>query len=433
MAALRSSDTTLSSVALRDRDHAEGYVASVCFKTGPPRLIGVELEWTVHDDADPARRVPADRLARALGPHAPRSLCPDSPNQPLPRGGLVTLEPGGQVEISTPPDASLSRLLTATDSDHAHLVGLLAAAGLTLGDAGTDAHRAPRRLLDTPRYAAMQAAFDRRGPAGATMMCSTAGLQVCLDAGLPDRVASRWAALHALGPVLIAAFANSPRLAGRATGWASTRMRSWYGIDPARTRPVPQEIPGDPARDWARYAMRADLLCVPRPADDWTAPPGVTFGDWVSGAVGGQISRDVLPATPTTDDLDYHLGTLFPPVRPRGYLEVRYLDAQPAGGWMTPVAVLAALFAAEETVDELRQLAAPAAGKWVEAARSGLADPVIAAAAADVLRLAAARLDSADLTPQQHGTVTGTLARRIADADSFGRLGADVSPSRGGR
>ena len=404
-----------STSVLHDRDHAEGYVASVCFKTGPPRLVGVELEWTVHDCRDLAAVVPAARLARALGPHAPRSLRPYSQERPLPGGGLVTVEPGGQVEISAPPLPSLSRLLTLLEQDIAYLAGLLASAGLVLGDAGTDPHRPPRRTLNTPRYAAMQAAFDRLGPHGGTMMCSTAGLQVCLDAGLPDRVAARWSALHALGPVLLAAFANSSHLAGHRTGWASTRMRTWYATDPSRTRPAGGLLPGGEAASdaYARYAMDATLLCVQRPAGSWDAPPGVTFGDWLAGA-----TPSALPTPPTVADLDYHLGTLFPPVRPRGYLEVRYLDAQPLAGWTAPVAVLAALFADEETVDRARELAAPAARRWTSAARYGLADPVVARAADGVLALALTALDRTDLTPRQRAVVVETVDRRLTGAEA---------------
>lgn len=386
-------DTRCAEV-LRDRDHAEGYVASVCFKTGPPLRLGVELEWTVHDCREPGRPVSPARLTRALGAHAPRTLAPDSPHRPLARGGVVTVEPGGQVEISTPPGTSLSGLLAAADQDLGYLVEVLADAGLVLGGTGTDAHRPPRRMLDTPRYAAMQTAFDRAGPEGHTMMCATAGLQVCLDAGEPDRVATRFAALQALGPVLLATFANSPRLGGCDTGWASTRMRNWYAVDATRSAAVP--VDDHPAAAWARYALDATLLCVRRPDRDWTAPPGVTFADWLAGA---------LPTPPTLDDLEYHLGTLFPPVRPRGYLEVRYLDAQPVAEWSAPVAVLAAIFATEETVDAALAFAAPAADRWLAAARHGPADPVIARAASRVLDLACTALDDTDLTPRQRATV----------------------------
>ena len=68
----RLADQTSS--ALRDRDEAEGYVAMVCFKHGPPRLHGVELEWTVHHRSDPSRRLDPAQLSLALGRHAPATI-----------------------------------------------------------------------------------------------------------------------------------------------------------------------------------------------------------------------------------------------------------------------------------------------------------------------------------------------------------------------
>src|SRR5258706_12179393 len=99
----------------------------------------------------------------------------------------------------------------------------------------------------------MEMAFDRRGVSGHIMMCSTAGLQVCLDAGPPAGLAARWAAVHALGPPLMALFANSARFAGGDTGWASARQQAWRGIDPSRTPAVPAHT--DPSYAWARYAL----------------------------------------------------------------------------------------------------------------------------------------------------------------------------------
>jgi glutamate--cysteine ligase len=387
---------------LRHVDEAEAYVAKICFKTGPPGPVGVELEWTLHHADDPGRTVDVALLRAALGPHAPRSVTPDSPQRPLPGGGRVTVEPGGQVELSTPPFASLGALRAGTEADLAHLTGLLAGSGLALGDSGIDPHREPRQLLHTPRYDAMAHAFDRHGGHGRVMMTSTAGLQVCPEAGPPGRVGARWVAVHALGPPLVAAFANSGRHAGRETGWASARMRTWLGMDQARCGPVP--LAGDPAAAWARYAVAAPLLMLRRPGRRWDAPPGVTFADWLSGA---------LPTRPTVDDLTYHLSTLFPPVRPRGYLEVRYLDTQPPGEWFVPVAVLAALLADDATVDAALDHCAPAADRWLPAARDGLADPAVAGAARDVLDLALRRLDRTGLDPATRDEVTAVVDRRV--------------------
>jgi glutamate--cysteine ligase len=385
--------------ALRGLDQSEEYVAGICFKTGPPARTGIELEWTVHHADDPSRPLNPALLARALHPHTPSTLDPQAHSLPLPSGNALTVEPGGQVEISTQPHGSLAVLHAMVSADIRYLTGLLARAGLRLGYRATDPYRPPRRLLRTPRYDAMAVAFARHGPHGRTMMCSTAALQVCLDAGTPDRVPARWAALHALGPVLVALFANSG-----GTGWASTRMRAWLGMDPARTGPVPDGT-GDPALDWARYALRAPVLCVRRDGRPWRCPDRVSFADWLGGALG---------PPPTRADLDYHLSTLFPPVRPRGYVEVRYLDQQPPGRWHEPVAVLAALFADEAAVDAVREACAPAHGRWAEAARFGLRYRPVGSAARAVAALAAARLATTGLAQGICDDVTESIDRRLA-------------------
>ncbi|RGC67784.1 Glutamate--cysteine ligase GshA [Micromonospora sp. MW-13] len=386
---------------------AARHIARICFKTGPPTHTGVELEWTVHDAADPALPVDRGRLLAALGPHSPVTIDDSSPAAPLRHGSAVTVEPGGQLEISTPPRPSVAALIEATDADIAQLTDLLRAAGLVLGRTGIDPFRAPRPVVDTPRYRAMRCVFDQGGPAGRTMMYSTAGLQVCLDAGEPAQVAARWAAAHAVGPPLLAAFATAGRHAGRRTGWASARMAAWLAIDPARTRPVwsPARPDADPVPAWTAYALAAPLLCLRGDAADWTPPAGVTFGDWLAGA---------LPRPPTTDDLDYHLSTLFPVVRPRGYLEIRYLDAQPGSDWRLPLAVLAALFADPATVARAAGVAAPVADRWDAAARHGLADPPLARAAAGLLDLALAALPRLDLPAPLHDETTRALRRRLA-------------------
>ena len=379
-----------------DRAAAERYVAKVCFKTGPPSRVGAELEWIVHHDADPTRPVDPATLIAALGDHAPPTLRPDSPHLPLPHGGVVTVEPGGQVEISTPPRESLADLLSASAADTHRLEALLSAAHLRLGDGARDQRRPARRILDTPRYAAMEHAFDQVGGHGRVMMCATASVQVCLDIGAPERARARWEAVHAIGPVLLAMFANSRG------GWASERMRTWFGLDASLAFAPPAEP--DPAAAWARRALDSPLICIRRDAGGWEAPPGVTFADWVAGA---------LPTKATYDDLDYHLSTLFPLVRPRGYLEVRYLDAQPRGESLVPVALVAALFAAERTVDAAAEIGAGVAGRWVPAARDGLADPALREAAFALLELAGRALADLDVGESMITAVTDAVGRRL--------------------
>lgn len=393
------------STVLRDRAEAEGYVASVCFKHGPPGLLGVELEWTVHHGSDPRRPLDADLLRRALGRHAPQTINPHHDQLPLAAGSLITVEPGGQVEISTLPTPSATELIHLATTDSAALGDLLDSRRLVLGTRGTDSHRPPKRLLQVPRYEAMQSVFDLIGPEGSRMMCSTASMQVCVDAGEAGQSATRWRAALALGPALVALFANSPNLEGQATGWASSRLRATMGTCPPFTLPPPPS--DDPAGQWAGMAMEAPVICIRGNGHSWAAPPGLTFARWI--AEPGLAGRRA-----TLEDLDYHLSTLFPPVRPKGYLEIRYLDSQPGSGWVAPFALVAALMARPSTIDQVLDLTQASAWRWVEAARDGLADPVLAAAARRLVQLGADSLGHLDLTETQCGQVLDNLAMRLA-------------------
>ena len=391
--------------ALRSQEEVEARIRAICFKTGPPARIGAELEWTLHHTAAPRAPLDAGHVRRALGRYTPATLEPHEPPL-LPAGGRLTTEPGGQLEISSAPAASPAELYRAVTADLDHLTGLLDAAGLRLGEHGIDPYRPPRRLLDTPRYAAMEQVFDAYGPHGRTMMGSTAGLQVCLDAGPAAELPVRWAAVLALGPPLIALFANSARHAGRATGLASARMATWWEMDPRLTHP-PAGPPDDPAAGWVRYALAAPLVCVRRPDGNWHPPPGVTLRDWLAGA---------LPEPLTVGDLDYHLSTLFPPVRPRGYLEVRYLDTQPGADWIVPVAIVAALLGDHATTGAALEIASPVAGCWVPAYRTGLGDPALRRSAAALVELAAGRLAGTGLPPHVLSHVIETVDRRLSGA-----------------
>lgn len=368
---------------LRSRAEAEAYVASVCFKHGPPRLVGVELEWLLHAPDDPGAPVTVPALVAALGPHAPHTLDPHSPAAPLPEGSGVTVEPGGQVEIASPPLADVGALTAAVAADARTLHARLATHGLVPLSRAADGLRPPHRILDVPRYRAMEQAFDRIGAYGRSGMCSTAAVQVCLDAGDGDGLVRRWTALHALGPVLLAAFANSPRLHGRRTGWKSSRMACWLALDPVRTAPPRLTDLADPAAGWARRVLSTPLLCVRRSGGSWSVPGGITFADWIDGAV---------TPSPTTADLDYHVTTLFPPVRPHGHLEARYVDMQPGQRWALPLAVLAAVLSDPVVTDRALEVCEPATGRWEAGARHGLADRVLARAAARVFDLACSRL-----------------------------------------
>ncbi|MGW0581788.1 glutamate-cysteine ligase family protein, partial [Streptomyces sp. NPDC002920] len=211
----------------------------------------------------------------------------------------------------------------------------------------------------------------------------SASVQVCLDAGYeepgPLGHGRRWRLSHLLGAVLVAAFANSPLLNGEPTGWRSTRQLLWTEIGAARAGGPP--LDGEPRAAWARHVLDAPVMCLRRDGGPWEVPERLTFREWTRTGV------------PTREDLDYHMTTLFPPVRPRGHLELRMIDAQPGDdGWIVPLAVATALFddpeAAETAYRTVKPLAeravplpAPHNPLWTDAARHGLTDPELHEAA----------------------------------------------------
>ncbi|MFE3660574.1 ergothioneine biosynthesis glutamate--cysteine ligase EgtA [Streptomyces sp. NPDC059165] len=398
-------------------DDADALLRCICFKTGPPRTIGVELEWLVHEKHVPQLPVPPARLDRAF-----------AELRALPLRSSLTFEPGGQLELSSAPATSLMECLDSTAADLAAVRSALDSSGLTLNGFGHDPWHPPRRLLREPRYDAMEASLDRTGPSGRSMMCSSASVQVCLDAGHeepgPLGLGRRWRTAHLLGAVLVAAFAHSPLGAGRPTGWKSTRQALWADLDPVRALAPP--LDDEPRVAWAHHVLDAPVMCIRAPEGPWVVPERLTFRQWI---------RSADPRPPTRTDLDYHMTTLFPPVRPRGHLELRMIDAQPGeDGWMVPVAVTAALFddpeAAEtayRTVKPLAETAGPMPAPnnplWTNAARHGLADPELHAAAVSCFEASLEALPRMGASAAVMGAVAAFHERRVlpgrCPADDF--------------
>ena len=411
--------------SLRDRtatllteDEAFGHIAAAGFhpagasdSPSAPSLIGAEVEWLVTGAADRRRRVDPESVKAML-----------AVRDALPRCTRLSFEPGGALELSTNPAPTVRECFDDLEADRARVTAALGDQRLELVGLGLDPVRLPRRVLRTPRYQAMEELFDQDGRAGRWMMANTASVQVCLDIAsnniapngtipkgkapndkapkskaLKDKapsdtvpnsdgrndtgLAERWELAHRLAPVLIAAFANSPLRRGEPSLWRSTRQHVWAAIDHTRSRPVLQgaAVQGDPRESWARYALDARVMAIRGPGR-WTVPRGLTFRDWL---------RSNTLRRPTLDDLDYHLSTLFPPVRPRGsYLELRMIDAQPGRDWVVPVAVAAALFddpaasAVASAALEPLWRNARTADLYLRAATSALRDGPIAKAAA---------------------------------------------------
>ena len=325
--------------------------------------IGIELEWLTISARHPDERLDLPALRAAAG------------SAPLPGGSTTSFEPGGQLELNSAPTAGLDAALTATATDARELSARMAQVGVGLVPIGLDAFREPRRVLRSTRYDAMEAAFDARGDHGRRMMCNTAALQVNVDLG-PDP-ATRWRLAHALGPTLVACFANSPFGAeagtGRPSGWRANRLATWWGIDPSRT--AAPSLAADPAEAWLRYALAANVLLIRGDED----VEGVGTGGGTAVTAPFPFARWMAeghPARwPTLDDFTYHLTTLFPPVRPRGWFELRMLDAVDDEIWPVAVAVTVALLVDPDAASAARAATSATAGRWADAARCGLTDP----------------------------------------------------------
>jgi glutamate--cysteine ligase len=340
---------------------AAQYIADSCLTDGPPGRVGLELEAHCFDPADPYRRPSWDEITEVL------ELLP-----PLPGGSAVTVEPGGAVELSGLPEDGAVAAIGAMNNDQAVLRKAFANVGLGLVFLGADPLRSPKRVNPGARYRAMEQFFaaSHSGEASAAMMTSTASVQVNLDAGPQAGWAARVRLAHALGPTMIAIAANSPMLGGEFSGWVSTRQRVWGQMDSARCGPILGASGDDPGTDWARYALKAPVMLVHNPdASNLTAVTHwVPFADWVDGRV---LLGD---RRPTIADLEYHLTTLFPPVRPRQWLEIRYLDSMPDAFWPAVVFTLVALLDDPAVADIAADAVEPVATAWDNAARLGLCD-----------------------------------------------------------
>jgi glutamate--cysteine ligase len=117
---------------------------------------------------------------------------------------------------------------------------------------------------------------------------------------------------------------------------------------------------------------------------------------------------------PTLDDFGHHLTTLFPPVRPRGWLELRMIDALPDDWWPVAVAVTAMLLDDPEAADEAADAVAATRGRWLAAARLGPSDPALRAASERSVAAALAALVRTGADPATVDAVTAFRDRFVA-------------------
>ena len=370
---------------LSRRDVLDHLASHSCAPSDGPVKVGIEQEWHTYDVAEPDRHLRPDEVLGAA-----------QAGGELPGSSVITVEPGGQVELATPPAEPWWEALDALRIDGAVVRRRLADAGFATLAAGLDPFREPARTLTRPRYDAMQAYFDEWGPEGRRMMSSCASIQVNIDSGDEATLARRWDLAHRIGPAVAATFACSPGPLHR-----SERLATWNAMDPTRTKPVLAS--GRLTEDWTDYVLEARLMLLHGVDDtcESVAVP-ITFGEWIDEGIAGRW--------PTLADLDYHCTTLFPPVRPRGWLEVRWLDCLPAGLAEVASAAVTALLIDEDAGAEALEASAGVDGRasWATTASLGTQDPALAAAGGWLLSVAARALDRTEAPPR--------WAEAVADA-----------------
>jgi glutamate--cysteine ligase len=246
------------------------------------------------------------------------------PNTAL--GGSITLEPGGQFELSGAP---LQTIHQTCHEVNTHL-RQVAEAGSALGIGFFGLGFSPKwTMAQTPRmpkgrYKIMGSYMPKVGRYGLDMMFRSATVQVNLDFGSEADMVKKLRVGLALQPVITALFANSPFTEGRPNGFLSFRSEIWLDTDKARTGMLPFAFEdGMGFERYADYALDVPMYFVYRDGR-YIDASGASFRDFLEGR---------LPQLPgeraTLSDWSDHLTTLFPEVRLKRFLEMRGADGGP--------------------------------------------------------------------------------------------------------
>ncbi|QGM47022.1 glutamate--cysteine ligase [Methylocystis heyeri] len=253
-------------------------------------------------------------------------------------GGAISLEPGGQFELSGAPLTDVHATKAECDAHFEALRPIAGSLGIRFLDLATSPKwsRAQTPVMPKQRYGIMSAYMPKVGGHGLDMMFRTATIQVNLDfTGESDMVRKLRVGL-ALQPIVTALFANSPFIDGKPAGVMSKRSQIWLDTDAARTGMLPFAFEeGMGFERYVDYALDVPMYFVKR-GEVYHDVAGASFRDLLE----GRLAR--LPGERATiSDWANHLSTIFPEVRLKTYLEMRGADAGPR----THITALPALFA----------------------------------------------------------------------------------------
>ena len=269
--------------------------------------------------------------------------------QPIEENGLpialwrndctITLEPGGQFELSGAAfrDAHQTRL--ETRAFHEEVASLTSELGLHFLELGHQPKHARTEIPWMPkeRYKLMRAYMPGRGSLGLDMMQSTCAIQVTADFASEADMVKKFRVALALQPIVVALFANSPFANGSLSGYLSYRGATWTDTDPDRCGSLPFVFEnGMGFERYTDYVLDVPMYFVSR-EERYIDATGLSFRDFLEGRL------SVLPGQrPLLSDWVSHLSTVFPQVRLKQFLEFRGADA---GDAVNRVPALVALWA----------------------------------------------------------------------------------------
>jgi glutamate--cysteine ligase len=251
----------------------------------------------------------------------------------------ITLEPGGQIELSGAPLQNAHQVWGETQSYHRELATLADELGLSFLAIGHQPKHSRQQIPWMPkqRYEIMRAWMPQRGSLGLDMMQRTSSMQVNVDFSSESDMAKKFRVALALQPIATALFANSPSDLRGVNGYKSYRSKIWEDTDPDRCGSLPFVFEsGMGFERYTDYALDVPMYFVHREGRCIDAS-GLSFREFLDGRL------SILPGQrPLLTDWVDHLSTLFPQVRLKQYLEMRGADA---GDATSRVPALTALWA----------------------------------------------------------------------------------------
>lgn len=241
-------------------------------------------------------------------------------------GAGISLEPGGQFELSGAPLETIHQTDAELDSHFLALQTVAAPLRIDFLSLGMSPkwRRDETPLMPKHRYAIMKKYMPKVGSRGLDMMFRTCTVQANLDFSSEADMVKKLRVSLALQPVATALFANSPFADGKLNGFVSARSEIWRHTDAARTGMLPFAFEtGMSFERYVDYALSVPMYFVKR-GDLYHDVAGADFRDLLRGRLAGLEGEHA-----TLADWANHLSTIFPEVRLKRYLEMRGADAGP--------------------------------------------------------------------------------------------------------